>query len=57
MSLIYSGSNKYNYVALPDINVMKEMVDLLEAKRSYEANVTAMKAAREMALKGLEIGR
>lgn len=44
-------------VALPDISMMKELTDLMEAKRSYEANVTAMRAAREMALKALEIGR
>jgi flagellar basal-body rod protein FlgC len=50
-------ANEEGYVAIPDINMMKEMVDLLEAKRSYEANVTAMRAARDMALKALEIGR
>ena len=45
------------YVALPNINVMEEMVNLITATRSYEANVSAIKAAREMALKALEIGR
>lgn len=45
------------YVALPNINVMEEMVNLISATRSYEANVSAIKAAREMALKALEIGR
>jgi flagellar basal-body rod protein FlgC len=53
----HPDANEEGYVALPDINMMKEMVDMLEAKRSYEANVTAMKTARDMALKGLEIGR
>ncbi len=45
------------YVAMPNINVMEEMVNLINATRSYEANVSAVKAAREMALKALEIGR
>ena len=53
----HPDANEEGYVALPDINMIKEMVDLLEAKRSYEANVSAMRAAREMALKALEIGR
>jgi flagellar basal-body rod protein FlgC len=44
-------------VALPDINVLDEMVDMTSATRAYEANVTAVKAAKRMALKALEIGR
>ena len=53
----HPDSNDEGYVALPDINMMKEMVDLLEAKRSYEANVNALRTSRDMALKALEIGR
>ena len=45
------------YVALPNINVMEEMVNMISATRSYEANVTAVKAAKDMALKALEIGQ
>ena len=45
------------YVALPNINLMEEMVNLISATRSYEANITAVKAAKEMALKALEIGQ
>ena len=45
------------YVALPNINPMEEMVNLISATRSYEANITALKAAKKMALKALEIGR
>ncbi|MGD2187486.1 MAG: flagellar basal body rod protein FlgC [Desulfobacterales bacterium] len=45
------------YVALPNINVMEEMVNMISATRSYEANVTAIKAAKGMALKALEIGQ
>ena len=45
------------YVALPNINLMEEMVNMISATRGYEANVTALKAAKDMALKALEIGR
>jgi flagellar basal-body rod protein FlgC len=45
------------YVALPQVNVMEEMVNLISATRSYEANVSAVRAAKDMALKALEIGK
>ena len=45
------------FVALPNINVMEEMVNMISATRSYEANVTAVKAAKDMAIKALEIGQ
>jgi flagellar basal-body rod protein FlgC len=41
---------------MPNINVMEEMVDMISATRSYEANITAIKATKSMALKALEIG-
>jgi len=44
------------FVSLPNVNVMEEMVNMISATRSYEANVTAIKSAKEMALKALEIG-
>ena len=45
------------YVALPNINVVEEMVNMMSATRSYEANVTAVNATKKMALKALEIGK
>ena len=45
------------YVAMPNINPMEEMVNMISATRGFEANVTALKAAKEMALKALEIVR
>ena len=45
------------YVAMPNINLMEEMVNMISATRGYEANVTALQAAKDMALKALEIGR
>jgi flagellar basal-body rod protein FlgC len=45
------------YVAMPNVNVVEEMADMIAATRTYEANVTAIQAAKSMALKTLEIGR
>lgn len=42
---------------LPNVDIMEEMVDMMTASRSYEANVTAVKSAQRMALKALEIGK
>lgn len=59
--LVYDPShpdaNEQGYVEMPNINIVTEMVDLITATRSYEANVTALNAAKSMALKALEIGR
>ena len=53
----HPDADEKGYVAMPNINLMEEMVNLITATRSYEANVSAVKAAKEMALKALEIGR
>lgn len=53
----HPDANAQGYVAMPDINVMEEMVNLLTASRAYEANVTAMNVTKTMAQKALEIGR
>ncbi len=45
------------YVEMPNISIIKEMVDMMSATRSYEANTTVIKSAKRMALKALEIGR
>lgn len=45
------------YVLMPNINLMSEMVDMISASRSYEANVTAVNASKNMAAKALEIGK
>jgi len=44
------------YVAMPNINPITEMVDLLTATRGYEANVSALRAAKSMAMEALKIG-
>jgi len=45
------------YVKMPNVDVLKEMVDMISATRSYEANVTALNATKSMFSKALEIGR
>ncbi len=45
------------YVEMPNINVIEEMVDMMNATRSYEANTTTIKSAKRMFTKALEIGR
>ncbi len=45
------------YVTMPNVSVVDEMVDMISATRSYEANVTAMNATKSMLMKALEIGR
>jgi flagellar basal-body rod protein FlgC len=50
-------ADEYGYVSLPNVNMLEEMVALLAAARSYEANVTAFNSAKTMVLKALEIGK
>jgi flagellar basal-body rod protein FlgC len=44
-------------VTMPNVDILNEMVDLISASRAFEANVTAMNAEKQMAMKALEIGR
>jgi flagellar basal-body rod protein FlgC len=59
--LVYDPShpdaNAQGYVRMPNVDTVTEMVDLIDAQRSYEANVTAMSAAKQMFSKTLEILR
>lgn len=50
-------SNEQGYVMMPNVDVTKEMVDLMATSRAYEANVTAFNAGKSMLVKALEIGR
>ncbi|WP_078595579.1 flagellar basal body rod protein FlgC [Evansella clarkii] len=53
----HPDANEEGYVELPNVDPLKEMIDLMGATRSYEANVTAFDAHKNMLLKALEIGR
>lgn len=44
-------------VAMPNVNIVEEMVDMIDASHSYEANISALAATRNMALKAMEIGK
>ena len=50
-------ANEEGYVGYPKINLMEEMANMIQATRSYEANVSAIQATKDMALGALEIGR
>lgn len=58
--LVYDPShpdaNEDGYVELPNVNTVQEMTDMIDATRSYEANVTAFNATKSMILKALEMG-
>jgi flagellar basal-body rod protein FlgC len=53
----HPDANEDGYVAMPNINLMEEMANMITATRAYEANVSAMQATKDMALQALEIGR
>jgi len=57
--LVYDPSHPdadaQGYVAMPNINVVQEMTDMITATRSYEASVTAMNSTKSMLMKALEI--
>jgi flagellar basal-body rod protein FlgC len=59
--LVYDPShpdaNADGYVRMPNVDTVTEMVDLIDSQRAYEANVTAMSAAKQMFAKTLEILR
>ena len=53
----HPDANDQGYVAYPDVNVMKEMADMISASRSYESNISAFNTTKSMAVKALELGR
>lgn len=61
MKQVYDPSNpdadEDGYVTYPNVNTVTEMTNLIDATRSYEANVTAFNATKNMLLKGLEVGK
>jgi flagellar basal-body rod protein FlgC len=59
--MIYNPShpdaNAQGMVAMPDINIHEEMVDMIASSRAYEANIAVVRNARTMALEDLSIGK
>ncbi|NLW17038.1 MAG: flagellar basal body rod protein FlgC [Firmicutes bacterium] len=59
--LVYQPEHPYadeqGYIRMPNVNIMREMVNMISASRAYEANVTALNSTKAMVAKALEIGR
>ena len=53
----HPDADEDGYVAYPNVNNTEEQVDLMDASRVYEANVSALSVVKAMATKALEIGR
>ncbi|HBR33626.1 MAG TPA: flagellar basal body rod protein FlgC, partial [Firmicutes bacterium] len=53
----HPDANLDGYVLYPNVNIVNEMVNLMEAGRSYEANVTAFNTSKEMFKAALSIGK
>jgi flagellar basal-body rod protein FlgC len=53
----HPDADAQGYVAMPNVDTVAEMVDLITASRGYEANVTAMQASKQMFTKTLELLR
>jgi flagellar basal-body rod protein FlgC len=53
----HPDADENGFVMMPNVDVLKEMVDMISATRSYEANVTALNASKSMLTKALEIGK
>ncbi len=49
----HPDANPEGYVAYPNINLMEEMTNMIQATRSYEANVSAIQASKDMAMSAL----
>lgn len=61
MNMVYDPSHpdadENGYVTGPNVNIITEMTNMIDASRAYEANSTAFNATKAMAMKGLEIGK
>ena len=53
----HPDADAHGMVAMPDINIHQEMVDMISSSRTYEANLAVVKNARSMAMQALSIGK
>jgi flagellar basal-body rod protein FlgC len=51
----HPDANADGYVEMPNVNTVQEMIDMISASRSYEANVTALNSSKEMIRNALKI--
>lgn len=61
MRMVYEPDNpdadENGYVTYPNVDTVTEMTNMIDASRSYEANVTAFNASKSMLMKTLDIGK
>ena len=50
-------ADENGYVTYPNVNIVTEMTNMIDASRAYEANATAFEASKAMATRGLTIGQ
>ncbi|WMJ78593.1 MULTISPECIES: flagellar basal body rod protein FlgC [unclassified Sedimentibacter] len=53
----HPDADENGYVSMPNVDSLKETVDMMEAYRAYQANITALNSMKQLAVKALEIGR
>lgn len=53
----HPDADENGYVSYPNVNIVTEMTNLIDASRGYEANVTAFNAIKAMAQSGLQVGK
>ncbi len=53
----HPDADKDGYVTMPNVNIVEEMVNMISASRSYEANITAISNTKQMIARTLELGR
>ena len=53
----HPDADENGYIRLPNVNIVEEMVNMISASRSFEANATAVRATKDMASMALDIGR
>jgi len=51
----HPDANAEGYVAMPNVEIVTEMVDLMTAQRAYEANITTVESVKQMVDKALDI--
>ena len=52
----HPDADENGYVLMPNVDVVREMVDLIDAQRAYDANITAINTTKTMMMNALEIG-
>ncbi len=59
LNMVYDPSHpdadENGYVTYPNVNIVTEMTNMIDASRAYEANATAFNASKSMALQGLQL--